>query len=210
MISKELVQCVRNSVAENPYMTVARLAEQLNAPEADVVTALPLGMRKKANLAELEDLWREMAEWKPVLVQFDGKRERLPRPGPGLLMGGLDAGESYRSEYAATLPSFDCICTEAIGSVWFVSNSLLSEGSHSIKVYDKEGAHVMSLHLGRDASGRVPAQSRAAFEAARARYGVTPVPRLGCGSGKPCAGHKGGCNGGCGCGHSKAAKAQAS
>lgn len=202
-ISKELVQSVRNSVAENPYMTVARLAEHLNAPEADVVTALPLAMRKKADIGQLSALWHAMRQWKPVLVQFETGPEGLP--APGLLLGGLHAGEACRGGYAASLPPFECIHADAVGSVWFVSNSLLSEGSHSVKVYDKNGAHVLSLHLGRDATGRVPAHSRAAFEAARARFGVTPVPRLGCcgGGAHSCAGSHGGCR-------CKGAKARAS
>jgi putative heme iron utilization protein len=181
-VTRKLVESVRSGIAENPYLSVSQLAEDLHASEADVVLALPLGMRVKVRLEDTEKLWREMETWPRVLVHFARGIEPGAPTGPGLPLGALSETPEGADApaYATELPPVIRLRREGLGSVWFVWNSLLSEGSHSVRFFDRQGAHVLSVFLARDRTGRVHPVSKHAFDEARKRYGVTPVPRMRC------------------------------
>lgn len=53
IISKEFVKNVRERLSNEPGISITRLASEMNAAEAHVVTALPVKMRKKAKPEDL-------------------------------------------------------------------------------------------------------------------------------------------------------------
>ena len=59
-ITKEFVQNVRGRLEAEPYITTARIARELGVSEVDVVTAMPVPMRKKARPQDLALLLAEL------------------------------------------------------------------------------------------------------------------------------------------------------
>ena len=74
-----------------------------------------------------------------------------------------------------------------VGSVWFVSMPMFGCRSSSVRLYDNDGEHILSVYLGRDRSGEPDAVTAADFQALWEEFGVTPVPRNCC-QGKRCSG----------------------
>lgn len=191
-VTRELVQSVRRRVAESPGLLTAQLALELNASEAEVITALPLPMRKRARVSDFTSIWNCMAGWKNVVVHpsaaVSGTLARVRveadvMPGPGLSFGALCNGES-RLHTQRIVPD-EGRFIEAMGSIWFVSLPLFNGESHSVRFFDKNGGHLLSIFLGRDHAGACDPLAKEEFDAMRERFGVTPVPRMhcrGCGS----------------------------
>ncbi len=76
-ITRELVRAVRGRLAENPETPTDLLAVELGACEADVLTCLPVVMRRRARLEELAALRERLA----ALGFFSGPDQRGPEVG---------------------------------------------------------------------------------------------------------------------------------
>lgn len=59
-ISKEFVQSVRGRLMDNPQISTASLALELGASEVQVITSLPVFMRKKARPQDFGAIWAEL------------------------------------------------------------------------------------------------------------------------------------------------------
>lgn len=186
------MQAVRRRVGESPGLMTAQLALELNASEAEVVTALPLSMRKRARVSDFASIWNSMAKWKNVVIHPSAgisdtygrvRVEADVMPGPGLSFGALCNGES-RLHTQRIVPD-ERRFAEVMGSIWFVTLPLHKGESHSVRFFDKNGAHLLSVYLGKDRHGASDPLIKEEFDAMRERFGVRPVPRMhcrGCGS----------------------------
>jgi len=156
-LSRELVQAVRDRIAQCPDLPEEQLAAELNAPEADVITALPLSMRRKARLSDLGVIWKRAARWKNVRISAPAATQP-PQGLPEAIAEGR-------------LP---------VRSAWFVSKPVSGMESHAIHMYDEQGSRMLSLYLGRDHNGGICPEDKADFDELREHYGVTPKPRMRC------------------------------
>ncbi len=164
-LTRELVQAVRRRIADNPSASPALLAEQLRASEAEIITALPLGMRLRAKNSAFESIWDTVARWPDIVINPARQPARIWPRLPELRTSG-----QFRPE--------------EIGFIWFVSKPFLDKESHSVQFFTHKGAHMLSLYLGQNASGAFDKRAKADYEAMRERFGVIPVPRNRC---KGCA-----------------------
>lgn len=60
-ITKEFVENVRGRLTASPGIATSLLAEELGAPETQVITALPVKMRQKARPEDFADIWAGLA-----------------------------------------------------------------------------------------------------------------------------------------------------
>lgn len=166
-VTRELVRTVRKRVAETPGLPTSQLAEELNAAEADVIMAMPLSMRLRAKTSDLDAIWQGMLAWDTTIVCENKELEAL-----------LDDLEQKES---APLVSCRKALPNDIGSVWFVlESSGESDENHAVRIFDMDGKALLSVYLRKDASGKVDADSKNAFDNMRFRFGVRPQPRMRC------------------------------
>lgn len=166
-ITKELVQSVRQRVAANPEAHIAHLAVELNATEAEVITALPLNMRWRAKNSDFSTISQIVSSWDNTITVSTGQ------PGENRVMPGKK-------------PDVGQLREEDLGYTWFISKPLLGQESHSVQFFNKEGRHLLSIYLGRDKSGNLDAVAREGFEDLRKRFSVKPVPHNRCKGCKNC------------------------
>ncbi|MDR0339880.1 MAG: hypothetical protein LBH65_06345, partial [Desulfovibrio sp.] len=178
-ITRELVKSVRGGISENPYFSIARLAEDLHAPEADIVISLPLSMRVRASVDELGALWRELPTWQPLRVTMT-PMPVLSGTGPVICRGTLDKSLQDDNVLGQYVPDITALQRRGIGSAWFITNALLSEESYSLRLYDNRGRRLLSVFLCMDKHGRPYPESLEAFEKSRKRFGVRPTPKMHC------------------------------
>lgn len=182
-VTKELVQSVRSRIAAYPGERIASLASDLNATEAEIITALPLPMRLRARNTAFEAIWNILCRWKRVVIRY---ADDLARPDT--------ATDGRDLSFFRDTPSADAdgdgkgaygIRPEAVGFIWFVSKPLRDRDSHSIRFLDKEGRHMLSVYIPSDGFGEFDPAAMADYEAMRKSFGVIPVPKhrcRGCGS----------------------------
>ena len=168
-ITRELVESVRRRVAENPEVPTFLLADELQASESEVITALPLNMRMKAKVESLAELWSAMRQWRNVMLALpdaggpEGRTRLLPCAAlPALLL--CDGAYHFALEEAWSEPRPDHpgqlarLDPEQLGYIWFVSKPRQGEESRSVQLYDKEGRHLLSVYPGRDDYGQAGQQ----------------------------------------------------
>ncbi len=158
-LSKEFVEQVRKRVADDPGVRTEQLAVELDAPESQVIMALPLDMRLRARTSDFEAIWAGAAGWERALLSPAGRTGDAERP--------------------SALPGKHFL-QDQLGFIWFVSNPRSSGESPSIRFFDKQGGHMLSIYLGLDAAGRLAAGDKAEYEDMRKRFGVVPAPRMHC------------------------------
>ena len=192
-LSRELVHTVRSRIKEKPDLSSAELAMELNATEADVVTALPLNMRMRAKADDLTAIWARALRWKHATFSTS-----LPDIIPKARHGGTGAATSqpFEKQSMADMPQGTAVpalsdrlsnnlAVDDIGSVWFVSKPLHGRESHAVRLFDKQGGHLFSVYLGSDHLGHISPEDMADFEDLRKKFGVIPKPKMhckGCGS----------------------------
>lgn len=178
-VTKEFVQSVRRRVAEEPGVITGQLARELRAPEAQVITALPVAMRKKASPGDFPVIWERMSAWRHAVINpAKAEHGALIMPGPVLTFGALCNGATTLRNQRAL--GDEGAFRESLGSIWFVSLPLAGGRSHSVRFFDREGNHMLSVFLGRDRSGRHDKDALRDFEELRERHGITPVPKNRC------------------------------
>lgn len=145
-ITKDFVQSVRERLLREPGVSAAGLAQELGATEAQVITAFPVNMRKKARPEDFRAIWAEL----------DGH------------VGGSLAG----------------FCETELGQIWFVRRGDGQLESRFVEFFGKGGDKLLSIKLG-------GAQAQAVYTHLCERFGVVPVPKMGCkGCGKCTCGGK--------------------
>jgi putative heme iron utilization protein len=184
LVTREFVRSVRERLTENPAVPLFRLAEELHASEAAVVTAMPVHMRLRARCNDAGAIWKRLVQWSPDVVNC----RKVP-DGSGRVSSSGRAEASFavflpelREEYGAVETALN---VEEVGSVWFVSRPLNTEERLSVRFFDKQGGHLLSVYMGGEVQGAIGQRAGAEYEALRERFGVTPVPRIrckGCGS----------------------------
>lgn len=65
-ITKEFVQNVRGRLEAEPGISTARLAVELGAREVDVITSMPVQMRKKARPQDFDSILQELGTLAPL------------------------------------------------------------------------------------------------------------------------------------------------
>ncbi len=156
-LSKDFVQAVRSRIEENPAFSTARLAVELGAREMDVITALPLDMRKRGKLDEVEAIWREL--------QHCGKIESIVPE---------QAKYTLPADFMAAIPSL-----QDVGCIWFMQippdkvNGACAAEEYAVRFFDKAGEPMLSISLGRDGA-------KETYAGLCERYGITPVPHIHC------------------------------
>lgn len=132
MITKEFVQSVRGRLESNPAISTADIARELGAREVDVITSMPVPMRKKARPQDFSSIWHEL-------------------------------------EAVAPVPSLT-ISEDDLGYIWFVAHPSGNAAARSVRFFDKQGGHLVSVPL----SG---GEGDGLYESMTERFGVTPVPK---------------------------------
>ena len=180
-ITRAFVQSVRERAAKDPGMPTARLAEELGAPEALVIMALPVHMRLRAKSADANAIWRGMAEWETVEVR-PAESSGRGVPASGAIPFGAVSSGSGRSRRRVSFDGLSekALPEEEVGYIWFVSQKSHDEEVHSVRFFDKQGDHMLSLYLGKDGQGGLDVRTKAAYDAMRKRFGVIPVPKSRC------------------------------
>lgn len=184
-LTKELILSVRQRVAEEPGIATAQLAAELQAPEAEVITALPLEMRMHANVEDFAAIWSKITTWKHTRVTISGANGTVSLLPGGTLPQGRQEGTAFRFEPSATLP-LDELPLWQLGSIWFVSKPLQGEESHSVRFFNTWGEPLFSVYLASDKAGRPDQEARQGYEALRQEYAVPPKPRTRCKGCKNC------------------------
>lgn len=182
-ISKEFVQSVRRSVADQPEVRFDRLARSLKASEAEVITALPVAMRVKARNTSFDAIWSILTRWESFGPVYMGRHRQLVPLANGLALRLLRQGQLRISAPEDEI-SFSTI-RESVGYIWFISKG--GKEGHSISFLDKEGCHMLSIAL---AAGdrTVEDQSQLGeFEEMKKRFGVVPTPKNRCKGCKSCS-----------------------
>lgn len=187
-ITRTLVETVRSRIGIDPTLSTKSLARELNTKETDVITALPLSMRRKARPEALEAIWERMSSWREPVFNAD-------QCARGVLASGLPKALFRNGKILldGLLPSVGRqIAISDIAQTWFISG-LREDGEESrcVKFFRQDGTELFSISLGRDEHGRLNAGELAGFEAMREEFGVVPVPRNRCaGCGKCTCGQK--------------------
>jgi putative heme iron utilization protein len=184
-LSKELILSVRRRVAADPGIATAALAAELQTPEAEVVTALPLEMRRHAKVENFAAIWGRIATWKHTRVSINGSNGAVSLLPGGALPPGRQEGASFRFAAGGSLPLED-LPLWRLGSIWFVAKPLQGEESLSVRFFNTEGEPLFSVYLARDDAGRPDLEARRSYEALRQEYAIPPKPRARCKGCKNC------------------------
>lgn len=162
-LSRELVAAVRARIAERPDIPEAALATELNAPETDVITALPVAMRRRAKASDAPAIVSRASRWKYACASW----------------GAAGSGEGLQPGFPIVPDaSIDRLAMADVGSVWFISRPPEKDRSHAVHLYDTGGVRLLSLYIGCDQEGRVSPEDKADFKALWEYYGITPQPNI--------------------------------
>jgi putative heme iron utilization protein len=162
-VTRELVAAVRGRLTAEPDLSTARLAEELRVSEVEVITAMPKAMRLRAGRADFETIWKTARGWRNASVTLDALHVDMPRAAA-----------------AGLLPVTPAL-REMTASIWFVSRPLERGGTdHAVRFFDRTGRHIVSVHVGANASGEPDKETEAGYSALRESFGIIPVPPLRC------------------------------
>ncbi|WP_235263423.1 heme utilization cystosolic carrier protein HutX [Nitrincola sp. A-D6] len=160
IMQENLIQQVETLMREKPQLRPVEMAEQLKVSEWAVVSALPGEMVYliKGNLAEA--ILQDVSHWGAVttIVERDGSifefKGSLPEGKPGFgyynLMG--EAGQMHGH-----------LKLNAVANIALLSKPLRGKEAHAIVFYNRSGACVFKIYLGRDAQGLIHAHQLQAF-----------------------------------------------
>lgn len=160
IMQESLVQQVEVLLKERPKLRPVEMAEQLKVSEWAVVSALPGDMVHliKGNLAEA--ILHEVSHWGGVttIIERDGSvfefKGSVPEGKPGFgyynLMGS--AGQLHGH-----------LKLDAIVNIALLSKPLRGKEAHAIVFFNRAGACVFKIYLGRDSQGVIHAQQLQAF-----------------------------------------------
>ncbi|MDL2285774.1 hypothetical protein LJB93_03425, partial [Desulfovibrio sp. OttesenSCG-928-F07] len=137
-ITRELVEFVRQKVAETPNILTAKLAAELGASEVEVITALPLHMRVKAKPDDFEAIWGVVRSWSETEVY--GFNEQLLHNN-----ANTRTVEMFDVKTIAKLQSPPPIKNEELGSIWFITKPQNGEEKNYVKFFDKNGHHLLTV-----------------------------------------------------------------
>lgn len=174
-LSRELVQSVRKRVADEPGVPTELLALELKASEAEVITALPLEMRLRGRNSAFEVIWNTVSKWEDVEVKLPPAK---PSSRPEQDTDGARTSP-FPFRLSATLPD-RAISADEVAFIWFVTKPRLNEESLSVRFFDKQGDHMLSVYLRPGPEGDFNPGFKADFDAMRERFGVIPVPKNRC------------------------------
>lgn len=191
-ISKEFVQSVRKSIGEKPGGDIGQLARSLNARDADVITALPVGMRLKARITSFEAIWCRMTRWGDLGQVLMGKR-RLPLPLKRGACLKLLMQDKLKASDSNGIFSFAAM-REALGYIWFIEQPEASGRGRSVSFLDKNGDHLLSVILNETESGEPSPAQLADFNDMKKTFGVVPIPKNRCAGCKGCESKAAGCS----------------
>lgn len=149
-ITRDLVRRVRSRVEDDPSVAMGLLASELGATEIEVITSLPVKMRRRCHISDLYPLWRRLERWGDSASCFftEGGRRLSFKDGAKRL--------------------------EKAGHVWFVSRPCKGNGAGgecSVRFYTGDGEELMTVRVN-------PGAESAAEEYAElfTLYGVKDVP----------------------------------
>ncbi|QEW08533.1 heme utilization cystosolic carrier protein HutX [Nitrincola iocasae] len=159
-MQENLIQQVETLLREKPQLRPVEMADELKVTEWAVVSALPgeLVHLIEGNLAEA--ILQDVAHWGAVttIVERDGSifefKGSLPEGKPGFgyynLMG--EAGQLHGH-----------LKLDAITHIALLSKPLRGKEAHAIVFYNRAGACVFKIYLGRDPQGVIYAHQLQAF-----------------------------------------------
>ena len=144
---------VNAAVAEDPNVLPSTLAEEIGVAEGVVAACLPVDMCVAASVDAFEDVWTAMTRWEKVMflavtpgaiVEVKG---RLPRGNFGHGFFNIGAGDN---------PLAGHLMIDRLRAICFVSKPIMGMESHSVRFYDKQGALMFAVHVGREGRTLIP------------------------------------------------------
>lgn len=144
---------VNAAIAEDPNMIPSALAEEIGVAEGVVVACLPGDMCVAASADAFEDVWSAMTRWEKVMflavtpgaiMEVNG---RLPKGtfGHGFFNIGADGN-----------PLAGHLMIDRLRAICFVSKPFMGMESHSVRFYDKQGALMFAVYVGREEKSLIP------------------------------------------------------
>lgn len=175
-LSRTLVQAVRKCVAEEPQIELRLLARELGAKETDVVTALPIAMRRRARKEDFAAIWGLLSRCGQVGVALPGPDGNVAFEG--VLTRDGNGAAAARTDGAGAMP---LVRDRDVGAIWFVARPLREGQAHAVQFYGEDGELLLAV----SPSSLATEADKAVFDALPGAFGVTPVPRMRC-RGKAC------------------------
>ncbi|SDI81249.1 heme utilization protein HuvX [Ferrimonas sediminum] len=143
----ELAQAVADIIHDNPGTMPGQIADLLGVSEFEVVASLPDGMGTVWPREQLDSLMADLPEWGPMttIVSVAGSifefKGGFPKGKPGHGYYNLvTKGEGLHGH----------LKLDAVAQVALVSKPFMGSDSHSIQMFDADGAIIFKIYLGRD------------------------------------------------------------
>lgn len=151
MFSEKLNQNIRQKIhkiiAEEPSTMPMNLAKECGISEAAAVSALPEEMRFFVDAEHFDDIWQAMRAWEKItfispapcaIIEFKGK---LPR--------GVH-GHGFFNLMEKDHPLGGHLRINELGGICFLEKLFFGLKSMSVQFYDRQGAQMFSIYVGRE------------------------------------------------------------
>jgi hypothetical protein len=152
-LTEENRVAVRNAATASTNPTLDQISEDLGVPEAVVAMLLDADMCMILPPSAFENVWSAMVQWEKAtfitatpgaIIEIKG---RLPKGEFG--HGYFNIGEQDN-------PLSGHIQVDAIAAVCLVSKPFMGLESHSVRFYNKTGALMFAVYVGRNGKTLIP------------------------------------------------------
>ncbi|MEM7148038.1 MAG: heme utilization cystosolic carrier protein HutX [Verrucomicrobiota bacterium] len=138
---------VANAIKEDPGTLPRVIAEEHNVSEAAVVEALPDDMSLRIEPENFEAVWADLATWEKPLLIVIASGSVFEVPGP---LGTGDFGRGYYNIDAEANAWGGHLKPDNLGAIYLIQKPFRGSDTWQAAFYDKEGARVFSLYVGRE------------------------------------------------------------
>jgi putative hemin transport protein len=165
MMDDDLKTRVRAALDKSPNMMTMQLAKQLQAPEADVIRALPDGRAVELDIARWEELIRGFEAFGKVHVICTNGAVTMEANGT---FEGFSVWGEFFNVQSPTLDMH--IRFKNLSAAFAVEKPSHMDGvnTHSVQFFDQKGDAAMKVFL--NVSGALAPEKVAAFQATREKF----------------------------------------
>lgn len=149
---------IRQAAQNEPRLMLRDLAARHQVPEGAVAQALPPDLRCFARPEAFDPVWQAMTAWSGItLIAITAG---LVLEYKGTLPGGSH-GHGMFNLHADGHPLGGHFFVRELGAICFLSKPFMGLESHSVQFYDRQGAAMCAVYVGREGRELIPDVRRA-------------------------------------------------
>lgn len=164
ILSETQNDAIRTALRANPGAVMEDLAKEHGVTTKDILSLLPEGEAVTVDGSRFEAVMREMTTWGELTLVVNTGDVILEAKG-SLPEGSLAQGyyNLHGKPIGGHLKASNC------DLIAFVSRKLFSSDTHSVQFYNRQGACMFKVYLGRDTERQLIPEQVARFKAFRDR-----------------------------------------